>query len=130
MIEITGVEVRPSLINRNGVFALRAFQVGEIVLKWDLSICIPKSEVNKVPDPERAYLHPCDEDSFIQMQMPFRYVNHSCVHNTEVREFCDIAIRYIEIGEEITSNYESDGAGQTFMCGCGSAKCRGMIGLK
>lgn len=128
--DIIGVEVKPSSINRKGVFALRAFRVGEMILRWDLSIRIPKSEVNRVPDSERVYLHPYNNDSFILMQIPYRYVNHSCDHNTEVREFCDIAIRNIEIGEEITSNYESDGAGQKFLCGCGSAKCRGMIGLK
>ena len=125
---MTGVEIRRSAIDGLGVFAVRPFKAGEVVLRWDVGARVPRRRVGELPEPERAYLHPYDEESLIVVQPPERYVNHSCDHNTLVRDFCDVAVRDIRAGEEITSNYETDGAGLKFVCRCGSAKCRGSIG--
>ena len=111
-----------------GVFALRSFSAGEVVLKWDVSKRVPKGQASALPDAEKKYLHPYDAESLVVVQPPERYVNHSCDNNTSVRDFCDVAVRDIRAGEEITSDYEADGAGLKFECRCGSLKCRGSIG--
>ncbi|HYG81794.1 MAG TPA: SET domain-containing protein-lysine N-methyltransferase [Pyrinomonadaceae bacterium] len=122
------VEIKPSGIDGLGAFALRPFKAGEVVLRWDTSRRVPRARAADIPEPEKNYLHPYDRESLIVVQPPERYVNHSCDNNTAVRDFCDVAVRDIGAGEEITSDYEADGAGVKFECRCGSAECRGSIG--
>lgn len=122
------VEIKRSGIDGLGAFALRPFKAGKVVLRWDVSKRVHRRRAAELPDSEKKYLHPYDEESLIVVQPPERYVNHSCDNNTEVRNFCDVAVRDIAAGEEITSDYEADGAGLKFECRCGSAKCRGSIG--
>jgi hypothetical protein len=110
-----------------GLFALRTFATGEVVLRWDLSQLIPKDEFALLSPAEQHYNHPFDEDRLILVQPPERFVNHSCNNNTEVRNFCDLAIRRISPGEEITSSYSSDESGSRFVCSCGSENCRGRV---
>ncbi len=45
------------------------------------------------------------------MQSPEKFVNHSCEANTQVRNHGDIAIRNINKGEGITSDYGKKGLG-------------------
>jgi len=123
-------EIGPSRSHGFGVFALRSFRPGEVVLAWDTSVRVSRENAEHLTDSDKVYLHPYDSSSYILVQAPERYVNHSCEHNTEVHNFCDIAIRPIHIGDEILSNYETDGADLSFTCNCGSAKCRGLIGQK
>ena len=122
------IEIRDSQIQGRGVYAARAFNAGEIVLSWDLSHTIPSDQLTTLPEDERRYTHPLDEHRTLIVQAPERFVNHSCAPNTEVREFCDVAIRRIEVGEEITSDYGDEGAAVSFECKCGSDKCRKQIG--
>ena len=124
------IEVGQSVIHGTGVYALRAFRKGEAVLCWDTSKRVPIKSVADYRRSEGAYLHPYDADSLFVVQSPERYVNHSCENNTEVRDFTDVAVRDIAVGEEITSNYETDGAGLSFQCSCGSLNCRGTIGVR
>ncbi|PIP76091.1 hypothetical protein CO134_00330 [Candidatus Kuenenbacteria bacterium CG_4_9_14_3_um_filter_39_14] len=63
---------------------------------------------------------------FIQ-NPPERYINHSCNPNTEVIDNCDMAIRDIKKGEEITSDYSKDNAVIHFRCNCGSKNCKKSI---
>ncbi len=122
------VEIRSSQIEGRGLYALRNFAPGEIVLRWDVSQLIAKDLLESLPREERRYLHPFDERCLMIVQPPERYVNHSCNNNTEVRDFCDVAIRPIATGEEITSDYGADGSGSKFVCRCGAENCRGVIG--
>lgn len=110
-----------------GVYALRSFEAGEIVRRWDVSHLIAEEEVDALPVRERPYTHPFDANRIIIMQLPERYVNHSCDNNTAVRDFCDVAVRHIKPGEEITSDYSSDGSGSKFTCSCGAQNCRGTV---
>ena len=121
------VEIRPSSIHGNGLFALRSFERGEVVLRWNLSLTIPNEEVASLTVEEQRYLHPLDQHRSVVVQRPERFVNHSCDNNTVVREFCDVAIRTIEPGQEITSDYSSDGSGASFNCSCGSKDCRLLV---
>ncbi len=128
MAQTLDVEIRRSGIDGLGAFALRPFKAGEVVLRWDVSRRVTRGVVSDLPGSEKNYLHPYDEESLVVVQPPERYVNHSCDNNTGMRNFCDVAVRDIRAGEEITSDYEADGAGQRFECRCGSADCRGSIG--
>jgi len=56
-------------------------------------------------------------------------MNHSCDNNTHVENSCDVAIRDIMAGEEITANYNDDG-GIEFQCMCGSKQCRGVVKIE
>jgi|SRR5215469_182762 len=125
-----GVEIRKSGIHHLGVFARRAFKAGEVVLRWDTSHRVPAGQASEYKQQPDLYLHPYDSFSFFIVQSPECYLNHSCDHNTEVKEFMDVAVRDIASGEEITSNYETDGAGLSFACSCGAQNCRGGIGVR
>ncbi len=122
------VEVRSSTIQGQGVYARRPFAPGETVLCWDTSQTIANASLSLLPENERRYTHPFDDDQTLIVQPPERFVNHSCDNNTVVRNFCDVAIKPIAIGDEITSDYGSDGASISFRCSCGSVNCRGTIG--
>ena len=122
------VEIKRSPIHGTGVFALKAFAPGEIVLQWNISQLITEKELELLPVGERQYTHPFDEDKIIVVQSPERFVNHGCDNNTIIRNFCDVATRHILPGEEITGDYSSDGGGKKFICTCGSENCRGRIG--
>jgi SET domain-containing protein len=122
------VEIRQSRIQGSGVYAKRSFDPGEVVLRWDLSETIPNNQLAELSEDERRYTHPLDECRTLIVQAPERFVNHSCDANTEVKDFCDVALRRVEVGDEITSDYGSTGAVVAFPCVCNSAKCRRMIG--
>ena len=122
------VEVRQSKIQGRGLYALRAFAPGEVLLRWDLSKTISREQLGSLSPDELRYTHRLDNGRVLIVQPPERYVNHSCNSNTEVRDFCDVAVVPIKCGDEITSDYGSDGASVSFECQCGSANCRGFIG--
>ena len=119
--------VKNSKINGKGVFASCDFKKGDIVLRWDVSRSLLKDEVDRMSEEEIMYVSFLD-GKYILMQEPERFVNHSCDPNTKVKYFCDVAIRDIKAGEEVTSNYEDESPKGTYMkCGCGSGKCREII---
>ncbi len=60
------------------------------------------------------------------MQSPEKFVNHSCQANTKVKNGCDIAIKNIKKGEEITADYGKE-ISVSFICRCGHKNCRGII---
>jgi len=122
------VEVRGSPIHGLGVYARRAFEADEVVLRWDTSRRLTAAEAASLPEGERRYTHPFDSETTLLVQPPERYVNHSCDNNTVVRDFCDVAVRRIPAGEEVTSDYAADGSGSRFVCACGARGCRGVVG--
>ena len=121
------VEVRPSRVHGRGLYALRDFRPGEVVLRWDVSHKISNDAVKLLPEDERRYTHPFSEYESIIVQPPERFVNHSCDNNTVVVNFSDVAIASITRDDEITSDYNSDGSGVSFECSCGSPNCRGIV---
>jgi uncharacterized protein len=128
LITVPGVEVGRSPIHGLGVYARRAFEAGEVVLRWDTSRRLTAEELAALPEAERRYTHPFDARATLVVQPPERYVNHSCENNTVVRDFCDVAVRRILAGEEVTSDYSADGSGSAFVCRCGAEGCRGVVG--
>ncbi len=123
---MTDVEVRKSGISGKGIFALRRFQSGETVLRWDTSELVARKDLGAFPEEQRHHLLDFDKDHLFVVQEPERYINHSCNPNTKMGNFCDVAIRTIEKGEEITSDY-GGASFVEFQCQCGAENCRGLI---
>jgi len=118
--------VKKSKINKKGIFANRNFKKDEVVLRWN-SKPLKVSEVKKILVEKRHYLYKDINNEYFLMQSPEKYVNHSCDPNTETKKQCDVAIRSIKKGEEITSDYTKQGSSTSFICNCGNDKCRGFI---
>lgn len=117
--------IKKSKISGKGVFALRDFNKGDVIFRWNPK-SIKKSEIESLSAREKTYVVQLNRRYFI-MQAPERYVNHSCEANTTVKDNSDVAIRKIKKGEEITSDYVKTKGGSSFECKCGSKKCRKII---
>ena len=122
---MANILVKKSSINNLGLFAAKDFKKGEIVLRWNLSYILKKEDIAKLPQEERKYVS-FHEGKYILIQKPERYINHSCNANTNAEHFCDIAVRDIKNGEEITADYTQEGEvlGENIPCHCGSEKCQ------
>lgn len=121
------VVVKKSKIHGKGVFAARDFRKGEVVLRWDISNELTKKEIEKLPEKERKYVTYL-KGKYVLMKYPERYVNHSCKANTTPKNCCEIAVKDIKKGEEITTDYSEECAPNLRMkCSCGSRNCRGII---
>ncbi len=121
------VVVKNSKIEGKGVFASRDFKKGERVLCWDTSTILSKEDIKKLSEDELRYVVFWNK-KYLKLKNPEKYVNHSCEPNTAVKNFCDVAIRDIKKGEEITGNYEENALpGETMECNCRSRKCKKII---
>lgn len=122
---IKNIIIKKSKINKSGVFATKNFEKGEIVLKWNPEI-LKKLEIEKLRNNQKHYIEKAGKNKYFLMQAPEKFVNHSCEANTRVKNNCDVAVRDIKKGEEITSDYGKGGL-VFFECKCGSKNCRGVI---
>lgn len=113
--------IKKSKISGKGVFALRDFKKGEVVLKWSPKSII-KDHIEKMSTSKKKYILQVGRKYFL-MQAPEKYVNYSCEPNTNTKNLCDIAVRNIKKGEEIASNYGGESQ-DDFLCKCGSKKCK------
>ena len=124
---MSDVIVKESKIDGKGVFADRDFTKGEIVTKWNCSKTLTKTEAENASEEDKSYIT-FVKGRYTLLQPPEKYVNHSCNPNTTVKDFCDVAIRDITKGEEITGDYSEDSPPDFVMqCNCGSKNCRGTI---
>lgn len=118
-------KVKQSKISGKGLFATQVIKKGEVVVSWHPKV-LTKGEAAKLPPEEQEhYLEP-EGDKLLWMQPPERYMNHSCEPNTLIRGRSDVALRDIQPGEELTSDY-MDSETESFKCHCGSAKCRNPV---
>ena len=121
------VEVRQSKIHGQGLYAMREFSPGEIVVRWTNSRELSPAELATLPEAERRYLE-VQNKKFILVGIPERFINHSCSPNTTPGEFCDIASRHIKLGEEITCDYANFTIpGGKMACFCDAPNCRKII---
>lgn len=123
------VVVKPSGIEGLGVFAKRDFKKGETVFKWNPLKALTEEELASMPESEKRYVNPLEDGTKVLMNIPERYMNHSCDANTNALGNADVAIRDIKAGEEITADYFTEGAATEmgFSCSCASEHCRGNI---
>ncbi len=118
------VIVKNSNIEGLGIFALRNFKKGEIVLHWNTSHILSKEKIDQMSNKKKKYISFLD-NKYVIMQEPEKYVNHSCNSNTITKKFCDIAIKNIQAGEEITTDYNKELISKiSIKCNCGSKKCK------
>jgi uncharacterized protein len=136
--------VGASGIDRQGVFATRAFRPGETVLVLDDSRVVDDEHPLDTAAGERA--HHCDYlagGRVVLMPSPERFINSSCEPNTKVvnrgagwqgdqgdqggvRHV--VALIAIAAGDEITYDYLINcHGGVVWQCHCGAARCRGTI---
>ena len=92
-----------------GVFANRDFKKGEIIVKYKNLRPLTKTEFQKLPKSEKTFTHKHWGVIYLY-PLPARYVNHSSNPNTvqNLKERCDIALRSIKKGEEITTDATKD----------------------
>lgn len=122
------VIVKNSPIEGKGVYANRDFKKDEIVVKWDTSRIIDKEELESFSQDDQDHSCCIGNGKYIIMQEPSKYVNHSCNPNTYVKNQCDVALRDIKKGEEITTDYSlNEITGWKLKCNCGSPNCRKVI---
>ena len=107
---MSGIVIKKSKIGQfdRGVFANRDFKKGEVVIKYKLKP-LTHQEFQKLPDAEKKFTHKHHEVIYLYSS-PERYVNHSSNPNTcqNLKDRCDIAIRVIKKGEEITTDSTKD----------------------
>ncbi|MBS3093540.1 SET domain-containing protein [Candidatus Pacearchaeota archaeon] len=91
-----------------GVFADKNFKKGEIVIKYSLKQ-LSEDEYKNLPKKEKQFVHIHFGKKYLYAS-PERYVNHSSHPNTiqNSNEKCDIALRDIKKGEEITTDSSKD----------------------
>lgn len=127
---MNSVEVKQSAKHGKGLFATRDFSIGEVVVPWENVRTLTNEEVQKLPSAEKEYISAVEHGRYVHYGEPERYMNHSCEPNTKAKDSANVAIRDIKKGEEITTDYELEGALNAFKCDCGSTNCRGIIGKK
>jgi SET domain-containing protein len=95
-------------LDDKGVYADRKFNKGEVVIKYNLKP-LSEDEYKQLPDQEIKFVHSHHGKLFLYSE-PERYVNHSDTPNTyqDLENHCDIALRDIEKGEEITTDSNKD----------------------
>jgi len=128
------VEVRPSAIDGQGVFALEPIprwrKIGEIRGE---SISVIEARIRATRH-ERVMIVEISEDKAIDFHKsldPMRYTNHSCQSNARLSiqggrvEF--YALRAISPGEEITVRYGETHHEGRLVCQCGAPGCAGWL---
>jgi uncharacterized protein len=134
MGRIEGLEVVRSRIHGYGLVALRRFAAGELICYGDGVLWRDEEEFDD------TYALILDDDRkqplFWDLADQTRWLNHSCAPNSVVDaqyikdrntvEARWIALRDIEVGEEVTYDY-AFAAAVAEPCYCGAASCRGVI---
>lgn len=123
------VEVRVSEINKKGMFAKELIRAGEIVYIKGGHI-LTRDELfssgvinSYLPISDDYFLGAISKDEEESIKL---YNNHSCDPNCGMHgEISFVAIRDIEVGEELTIDYAFiDNEDYSFECHCGSPNCR------
>ena len=126
-----GVRVGPSAFGL-GVFSLRSFSAREVVGPIE-------GQIFDGDEYESDYCMALGENSALEPDAPFRFLNHSCQPNCSLLEY---EVEYddgtdgselwlavetdIEPGEQMTIDYGWP-AESAIPCGCGSPECRKWI---
>lgn len=121
------ISVKNSPIHGRGVFATALIREGETAVSWENTREITVAERETLSPAERVYVD-IQDGKILLVGEPERFVNHACEANTRAGVQCDIAVRDIEIGEEVTADYSQYyiSAGH-FSCSCGAPGCRGIV---
>ena len=132
MSQADSVEVKPSRVEGLGLFAKRAFDPGDCIRHVNVVREITDAAPLR-PEAAERFDH-CDyvDGKVLLIGFPDRHLNHSCDPNAYVRydagDSYIIARRPVEVGEEITSDYNINISGGTaWTCHCGATRCLGTV---
>ena len=126
---MNNIEVKVSSIEGLGIFAVRAFSVGERISLVNVIREITADSPIREELGER--IEHCDypDGKVVLLGFPDRHVNHCCDPNAyqlfQGETSYLVARRFISAGEEITIDYNINITGGTsWPCNCGSKRCR------
>ena len=105
---MSGVIIGKGNLAGKGVYANRDFKKGEVVIKYNLKP-LTEEEFENLPESEKMFTH-THWGTINLYSEPERYVDHSDNPNTyqDLTNKCDIALRDIKKGEEITDDATKD----------------------
>ena len=124
------VDVRPSLIEGLGLFALRPFTAGQRIRRVNVAREVTAESPIREGLGERADHCDYPDGKVVLLGFPDRHVNHSCDPNAYLaygHGCCYlVARRAIAAGDEICCDYNLNITGGTaWPCHCGAFRCRG-----
>lgn len=127
-------EVRPSPIDKLGLFAKRDIPRGTVVAAWGGRI-LTRTEIDGLPARFRTnYSLPIYPGFYLAEAKAedldaSDFINHSCDPNCHIVNFLImLAKRRIKAGEELTADFDCGRkSGVRSACHCGSGKCRRFV---
>ena len=126
---LDGFEIQKNKKGR-AVYAMRSYKKGEFVYRLGGKETRPHSLGYHLQDFKNASNNPLQVGpiTYIELNIPSLYFNHSCDPNLGVRNRSDLyALRAIKKRGELTYDYTTT-IDESFECICGSRKCRKAIG--
>jgi len=120
---VTGdtVEVKAAGGQGLGVFSLRDFHAGDLILRLQPERVIPVDEAATLPAWEQDHLSELTADTCQVLPPPRCYVNHACAPNAVSTSSELRALHDIRAGEEITIDYRLNALDDWEMaCECGA----------
>lgn len=127
-----GIEVRPAGAKGDGLFALRAFEPGEIVSGFGGHV-MHRQQFVQLPVERQVHSLQISETLFMvtpERPEPADHFNHSCEPNLGVTGNVLLeVIRAVAPGDELTFDYAMCDADpyDEFECGCLAPSCRGKV---
>jgi len=107
------IEVKESSIHGKGIFTLKPFKVGELVMIISGEMINADECMRRENEEDNVYIFYNGDDCFIDTANSgkIRYINHTCQPNCKVLDRSESTLileaqRDISIGEEITINYD------------------------
>jgi uncharacterized protein len=126
---ISDVVVRDADAKGKGVFAQRAFQVGEFIFRRRHGRVVANQDIGSLSEDDRQHLCELDWETSAVLLPPGCYLNHVCDPNA-MRHGVDVyAWKDIQAGDEITIDYRLNALDDDDLweCSCGSAACPGVV---
>ncbi|MBK7693343.1 MAG: SET domain-containing protein-lysine N-methyltransferase [Saprospiraceae bacterium] len=132
-------EMKGNAISGFGIYAKQGFKKGEVIFKGEerAQRIVTKRYVGKnwtIDDKRffKQYAYPLSNQVYCLWDNdPTEWApqNHSCDPNTEYKGLDVIALREVQLGEELTLDYSNflDEQAESFVCQCNSPKCKGVI---
>ena len=135
--------IGPSMIHRNGLFAIDNIKPGEIVIEYVGELITNKiADYREIEYNERGfgdcYMFRFDADNIIDATKYgnlARFINHCCEPNCKAqcneingkKHILLLAKKFIKAGEEITYDYNFEVESEKIQCRCGAKNCRGRL---
>jgi uncharacterized protein len=122
---LDNVRLEESSLQGRGLFAMRDFKRGDMVLGWnEENRYVSELNIRTLPEDLKKYVS-LYQGKYLLIAEPERFMNHSCDPNTQTDEKgIDIALRDISAGEEITGDYNKFPALVGFVCSCNAVNCK------